>query len=382
MKASSMMRNNWFKVGLIAASLLGGCKDNPYPTDGTLAKQDRATHIVESTLALEARTSTEFLEGVKGTVFLKVKVPSGKTPQITFENLPSDAIFDEQQLAIVWTPNYLAANDPKDPKVVEKTYLVRIYLRTLEDKITTKTIEIALHVKDNPQKLSIDGDDKLILVEGSPANTSVFVKSEDFSAGPFTIRTENLPSWVTVKSDPQDPTHFLINANPDYSIVKSSSRCEYYKYCAETVQWLLKASDIRGHESQIQFNWEVRDQRLKPIFVSPKDVTQGPQVSFMIYAEDPNLEVFPKVTSTDENLPGNLEITAMSTAANRGVYTVHWYDIPAKLMGTTKHLSFQVCVLGSYAVADNCENFGVNVYLSTTLKHKSPFTGSLTEAQK
>src|ERR1035438_4553538 len=119
-------KNNFIFLAVATALLVvAGCRNNPYPDSGILVqnKPDR-----KPAFGMEVEDILNFQEGVQGKFPLKGYVPSS-LPQITFDGLPKDAVYDSVAGEIRWTPDYNAANDPKDPTVVEKVYPLVITLK-------------------------------------------------------------------------------------------------------------------------------------------------------------------------------------------------------------------------------------------------------------
>ena len=79
------------------------------------------------TFSIDTVNEVDFQEGVQGTFKVVGYVPSGQ-PQLTFQGLPTGAVYDPTAGTVTWTPDYNAANDPNDPTVVVKTYTVTITL--------------------------------------------------------------------------------------------------------------------------------------------------------------------------------------------------------------------------------------------------------------
>ena len=159
------------------------CKNDPYPNDVKFESleqsRERAKVKQDPTLFLNAQTLMQFVEGEEGIYEIRGITPSGKSLIEVF-GLPDGASFDPDTGELKWTPNYFAANDPKDVDIVHREYPIAVYLSDADNSRIFLEKNITLLVFDKSRDMLIWTDSEAELREGATHTQDVKILNEDF----------------------------------------------------------------------------------------------------------------------------------------------------------------------------------------------------------
>src|SRR5262249_33356129 len=124
---------------LAAALALSACQHDPYggkkPADGAPPQKHEKPDPLPGSNSLQTPGTMNFIEGQKGEFVVRGLVKAGN-PVIQLSNLPTGVTYDQVTQKLTWTPDYAAANDPRDPAILIRVYPVKVSLFSSEDMST------------------------------------------------------------------------------------------------------------------------------------------------------------------------------------------------------------------------------------------------------
>lgn len=362
------------KSFLLATAILlfQACETNPYPQQGgeIVNGPKPIQRNTAPAFSIDVKATLNFREGVKTKHKVKYLVPEG-TPVLTFSELPDGMKWDEKESSLIWEPGFTAANDSADPSIKVRRYPVSIWLRKESDTRTFIKKDIVLEVADTPRDFKVEGTVGTKTVdEGNTLNYQFDFKNVDFPAGPFTIKTENLPFDLKTSLN---GTTAKLEFSPDYYFVKARSSCGYYR-CTDEFNGNIIITAPDSRELKVPLKLKVNDTRLDPKFTTPSEITQGLDVSFVVSAFDPNAEVAPQITLENKPRDGSIKFGAMDNSKNDLKQTnmkLTWRDIPVSRRGTSNTFKFEACVYDHRTRFRTCENHSVTVNIEEQT-HQAP----------
>ena len=351
------------------------CDNEPYPEDaenGDLRRNPRRETnppTVAMSIILPSEDVTLF-EGKPFVQKIKVAVPNPGKPIVEVENLPKGAIFDPEELTITWKPGFTDGNDPKDPTIKVRRYLVTVRLFTTEPGRENEKKErvLPLSVYDVPRIFEIDAKDKRYLKEGETLSYEFEINNEDYPQGPFNVYSSDIPANAKIVRI--NDTQFRLEYTPDYHHVKLNGNAQdcmasrWKKLCYNYVG-KLTAINPAGHKAEKEIKIEIEDKRQHVELSTPSDMENGLDISFSVSAIDPNGEIAPEI-SMDSLEPEFGEFTTELTKDeenNFSVLHVKWSDIPPSHNGQKKSFSFKSCALSSPTSTGSCkhQSFAVTI---------------------
>jgi hypothetical protein len=379
-------------ASLVLLALVAGCKQNPLPTDGELLREKPPVKApVLPPLLLEMPESVDFFEGKAGELEIKASVPAPGNPLVTIEGLPAGATYDAGTGKLTWTPDFLAANDERDPRAAEKAYPLRVFLRSSEDNLTYVQRPLVILVRDIPRKFNIEYPKPAAtpaptpvspfpvpvsptaptytenLEEGQSIERSITVVSEDFPKGPFDLRAQGLPEGASLKlaAAAGDPSKYVFSYQPSaLSVDLNTTTVVTSPFVQNNVEFI--ATDPAGRISKLSVAYKVTDKRMDPQISAPPVVEQGTNIFFTFRADDLNGEVAPKIIPVDPpfgTFARKREVEAPRTQTSNpwSMSSVRWTDIPEDKVGTSYDLVFHVCVQKSKNNYEYCKDSTVKV---------------------
>jgi hypothetical protein len=362
---SAWILNASFACAALGAGLLTtACSRDPsYPPlqQNHPAEQEHT----DPAFSLDVPDVIEWKEGEAQTVELNARVPEPGHALLTAAGLPPDASFDAKTGKVIWTPGFDAADDPKDPTQVSKTFPVKFTIRSDRDQVSfvTRTVYFLVHNVARNFSLDVSGSSSgYTLTENRDFTLTVNVKSEDFPSGPFNFLPEGLPSGAQIVK--VSATQYQIKYHPSLSEVTSADRSDFSCNCfSKDFKINLSASNPRGEITQVNsLTLTVRDDRQAPAISGPSQVVQGTNGIFAVSAIDPNGESTPSLKITKD--PGVGYIAAHESPTNlQNTLQVEWKGVPQNLQGTIQDFNLQSCVPAARN-GTKCANYVVHVQVS------------------
>jgi hypothetical protein len=342
------MKNSIRLLGLVCLVALGGCKSDPFTHTEPLSveKPKEPEHIPAP--VLDVPSVMEFVEGKPAEYPIRAVVYKG-SPVVTVSDLPAGATFDANNLKLSWTPSFTAANDPKDPLVVSRSYPVTILLRSSENSKSGVTRTVAFLAKDTARPMTIKLDPPKDIQEGQNYQQRLVVTSEDFPQGPFMVTSENLPQGAHIKQELGIPNTFSVSYFPDFYAVTTSDLYQSQTHYKRLDNLVFQVKSPRS-QGDVKTNWRILDARQIPRISGPSSVNQGLEMSIALTSEDLNGEESPRVTLVETPPFGIVKIETNTADGKPGVLNpvtataIRWENIPSEKLGTTYPLKVKGCV--------------------------------------
>ena len=347
-------------ISLFILSLISivGCKQNPYPTTGDLRESKRVDPIQPlPALSIAINDKIEFREGRNLSLKVRVEVEEPGEPIVKITGLPEGAEFDPKNFILSWKPTYFQGNDINDASIKTRFYPITIWLRStiLPKEQLRKTISLV--VFDVPRAIKIDSSRNASVRENEQFSETISITNPDYPTGPFKVFTKSLPA--NMKIEEVSPTQFRFTYKPDYFHVNRSRGDSSKKYEGKII-----VSNPANHIEEKDYQFTVNDVRRHSKLVTPKNLTQGLDVSFQVAAYDLNREISPEITLLS-NRPkfGKFKTKIVKNPDSfSSVLNVYWNDIPPVYNGTTQKLRFKSCVVGSWnGRKDHCKEGSTEV---------------------
>lgn len=321
--------------------LLAGCSQSPTGQIHSLLRKPLPPSEPRPALNLIVSHQMDFKEGVFSSYPLKLTVPSGE-PVVLISGLPEGALYNSETQSIDWEPDLLAANDPSNSSIMQKTFPITITLMSSEDAVTVMHREVLITVRDTdvPWEVQLSNSQPFFF-EGRLNEQILTITSQDYPNGPFSVLPRNLPPGATLEADPAHPNVFHIFYSPSYDQVTSAEGVKQYQ-----VEFRILTPTHR--EKALQSTWKVYHLEVRPQVLAPSFVKQAKEVNFILEAFDPNGEMVPTVTLKDPPAFGTLTIDTFNPsirALPSVKKQVFWKQIPASQWGTTHRLYFEICTL-------------------------------------
>jgi hypothetical protein len=346
-----MMNLRWL---LSAVLFVAACTQSPYPGTGKIVQfEPKTPDRVFPPYSLDIPESVEVFEGQTLDFGIVAMVPKPNQPVVTAIGLPVGATFDSQTLRVNWSPDFQAANDPKDESVILRTFEIKFHLESSDgtDTYIERTTLVVVRDFTRPMKLNVQAS-PILLEEGKAHEQTISVESEDYPDGRFDIQIKGLPASATVSRDLTDPKRqFKITYTPSFRDVVIDEGTYGSK---PTIDRKLEVSVFgpRGSAVATSMLWRIADVREKPILLLPAQITQGTNVSFSVSSEDPNGEEPPKLSLAPRPSFGLAELKTEATNPGnpaRGVNpsvvsTFRWIQIPPEKIGQSQEVNFRACV--------------------------------------
>ncbi len=344
--------------------ILVGCESNPYPELGNSGESRRTSQDdgdprdEEETriepLALSILNQMDFKEGRKGEYQFKAEVKAPGKPLVWIDNLPAGATFDDKNLVITWAPGFFDGNDPKDPSIKVRTYVIQVNLRSSNSVERQLSEKVILKVSDTPRTVDISSSNSVSVYEGKTLTYDFDISNKDYPNGPFRVVTSDMPA--NTKLSKISDTKYRVEFSPDYYYVNRDQDGSRIEHTSKIV-----VTNPAGHIGEKQFDITVYDERLGVNLQTPNTaqtpvLEQGLDASFQIAAYDLNKEISPSIefTSSRPNF-GKFTAELIENADSySSVYNVKWNDIPPAYNGKTIDIGFKACVLDDSGWKNNC----------------------------
>lgn len=340
-----------------------GCGQDPYAdmnglSDSPQGKKENKQPFEnphEPVLLIDSPAYFSFVEGAESKHHFYIQVPETGTPVITFKNLPQGLVFDAKGVSLTWTPALGLGQDPTDPFANFRTYPLTIQLSSTEMPHRTVEKEVSLLVYKRSNTLSVKLFNTIYyLYEGESRTFSFEIQDAEHPNGPFDIQLNGFPQGTTLRRDPANPSHNYIDMVIGYSVLKGS---EYSKPFQGEV-FVISPSGARAAPS---FSFTVYSRNQYPIVSFPSSIYQGPNVSFLLTAQDPNEDAPPTIQLYSTPGFGKPELVLLSAHERKSSlptahYEFHWSGIPNSYAGKSYLVKFKACSTSGY-----CKYFDTKV---------------------
>ncbi len=379
------MRKTAFSAIYATTVLLGvGCNQNPFPENSNLqSEKPPPQKPVEAPFSIVVPDLIEFKEGRKAEISIAARVPAPGRPIVNFVGLPSAAAYDPVRSVIVWAPDYAVVERAANDNIGSKVIPVKILLRSSDDTVTTYQRDVIFMVHDSPRPIQFSGLADSTLIEGQAFSAVIDVVDPDeksqTAATAYGLMCKGAPAGTTITQDPTNPHRFRVQYTPLYSDVKIN---DYYDggdrahFRNVPVEFVAIAPGGKSFTQRV--TWRLQDSRQLPRISGPNIVTQGPEVNFIVRAEDPNGEVPPVAELISDGAALGIRSIARQTTAGSPVRApstaamIEWRNIPQTAFGRDHTIQIRFCVnrAGTTEV-DYCDVQNVRVQLQTTV-HPAP----------
>lgn len=352
--------------------ILSACQD-PYPEDkvfGTKPPPPQEDTDTRKDYVLSLPVVMQLNEGEESTFAIHAMVPSPGVPVITVDGLPKGAQFDGAGSHLRWKPDYRAANDPKNPLIVQRSYPVRVRMSSSTNPKATITKKALFLVFDKRRKFDFKWPSKKITFwEGRLGSLAIEINSIDFPIGPFQVVATGLPPGAIVRETNALPgtIHIDWQPHPETVSVKDQYSWRDSRYYRD-VSPQIEVYDPRGNKVSNKTEWRVFDARIAPDISGPTRLKVGSSISFMIKATDPNGEAAPRLTL--ERQPDFGKVTLRKESPTPGIQasqyptqTLHvaWEHIPFDKVGQSQEFKFRACVQKKKNVWNQCTTHKLKV---------------------
>ena len=338
---------------LLIITMVVSCKQDPYPDEGKGAYQQNKPEprrVVKPPLSMAVDDVIEYNEGRQLQYGIRVSVREPGVPEVTIDNLPAGAKFDDKKMILTWKPSFSDGNDPKDPTIKSRIYPITVWLRSNLDGKNAIKKQVSLVVRDVPREIKIDGRDTVSVRENDKLSYNFEINNLDYPQGPYKVITSGMPA--NTKVIPIDQNNFRLEFTPDYMHVNLRKDGSSKSYTGKII-----VANPANHIEEKEVTIRVNDVRLSSKLVTPDTLTQGLDVSFQVAAYDLNQEVPPRIELLS-NRPGfgDFRTKLVENEEDKSsVLNVYWNDIPPVHNGKTVRLRFKSCVLSSRWSYSKCE---------------------------
>ena len=326
------------------AVFLLSCESNPYPdTESLQSIRQVQDHITRPPVSINIKNGVEFVEGKQNFIpIMEAQVPGGD-PLIVLKNIPpftniENKMYvddsDPENLKIVWTPDYLAANSVNYISKDYKTYDIIVEVSSQSNPGLVGAREVYLHVKNARKNFRIEGPSLLEIQEGESKRLPFKIINDEFPNAPHVVSHSliaantifnNYVNQVEIEIDPEDPLKFYLNVNfLPFDFLRFNDIVKYNQYlstkghsvinpfiCHQTSCTLRTKISIHVRDpdyrlTSLHLSVVVKDMRKPPVVIAPSRIKLEKNVRFPIIAFDPNREYRPRIHlhSIIGNMPG------------------------------------------------------------------------------
>ncbi len=361
------------RIALLATLFLalGACQQDPYKGKGELQDpnnpKDKPTkeEKPKGALGLVVPKTMLFIEGSAGEYEVKATAPHGGSPVVDVQGLPQGMFFDAAAGKLKWTPTYQAANDPNNPNIISKQYVIEVRVWDSRSPITVLSEQALVVVNDTPRPAGVKSALDMLGIEGSPFAHVIEFEDQEYPAGPFDATVAGLPLDAVIDFPNRTMPRFVLRWTPTFDKVINRTEDVY--------NGRVTIYNPRGKRLDFNVVWTVANRIAPPLVAGPVDITQPVDVDFVVMAEDQNNEYTPQWTGTHPGY-GNLSVTTRAVIGGSGkpksMGLISWKNIPADKLGQTVTLNLRACVHTS-----NCSSHQVRVnptLASVMSKSKEP----------
>lgn len=336
---------------LVLAVFLVACQQDPYsgkpdvsttpPKGGPVDKPDPQPN---GTFALEVPDLMNFVEGQRNDYALKVEVPKPGAPRVVVQGLPPGMTYDSVAQKLTWTPDFQAANDPANPGLGTRNFVVQVQLFSTTDKIQSLTKRSVVVVTDTPQPKNLKTSPEASASEGRELSHFIEWEDKDFPTGPFEANITGLPVGYRIEWPNKSIPRFRLVWTPPPGTVKNKS--------SDQISGSVILFSPRGKILDFTIRWNIINVAMPPIASGPTNISQTGDVDFVLMAEDPNVEANPQWSIQNKPSDGTFVIANSVIASGpngepRVLALISWKQIPKERIGTVIELQMQACVQGA-----------------------------------
>jgi hypothetical protein len=336
---------------VLVAVVLGlvACKNDPYggkkPSDGAPPKKTEKPEPLPGADALVIQDVMLFLEGKKGEFSIHNAVKGNGKPVLQFNGLPNGAVYDAVNQKLIWTPDYASANDPRDPAILNKNYLVDVSLVSSDDLATVRlSRKVILNVTDVAKPAAVKSPLDMTGDEGVQLTHIIKFEDQEYPNGPFEIALSGLPLGAELLWPDRKVPSFTLRWLPGFTEVKNVNSANFTGD--------ITLYNLRGKSLQFSVNWKINDRKQLPRTSGPTSVIQGAgDLDFMVMAEDLNGEEVPEWKVRSGPPYGIFSVSPQASPGPglpRIIGLVTWKAIPKDKLGTIQEVTLEACVDFSY----------------------------------
>ncbi len=331
---------------LIPVVALMACQQDPYngkEVAGDIPPTKEKPKPNPGTFALQIQDTMQFNEGTKGEYIVRGSVPSPGKVILDFKNLPPGVAYDKVKERLTWTPDYKAANDPNDPAILMKNYVIDVSLYSSEDLSTAgKTKQVFLTVIDTPMPAGVKSPLDVNGREGQPLIHQINFEDQEYPTGPFEIAMSGLPLDVVLDWPDKRVPSFKLRWTPAYDKILNKTSEDFTGH--------VQIYNPRGKRLDFNVRWAIANQTIAPQTSGPNSVAQPGDVDFIVIAEDLNGESAPVWDVPTKPPYGLLSVTTSPITGPghpKSTGIVSWKAIPKDKLGIVFTLEMTACVQSS-----------------------------------
>lgn len=341
------MKNALILAGIILT--LAACNQDPYhgkEVTGVPPKPAPKPTEPEGINKLQPEQEImDFTEGKKSEYFIRALVKNNGTPVVQFTNLPAGAVYDKAAQKIIWTPDYAAANDPRDPSILVRRYKVDVSLFSSNDMSTiVDSRTLAFDVKDTPKPASVKSPLDMNGREGQILAHVINFEDQEYPNGPFEIALSGLPLEAELVWPDRRVPSFTLRWTPGYTKVHNNPGTADFNGD-------ITLYNPRGKRLQFSIHWSISNQAVAPTTAGPNSVAQPGDLDFIVMAEDPNGEESPEWTARVKPSYGFFNVTSQPVTGPglpKSTGIVSWKGVPKDKLGTVVNVELSACVNSAF----------------------------------
>ncbi len=328
---------------LVPVVALMACQQDPYngkDVSGDVPPKKEKPKPNPGAYSLQIQDTMQFNEGSKSEYIVKGSVPTPGNVIIEFKNLPTGVAYDKVKERLTWTPDYKAANDPSDPAILVRNYVIDVALYSSEDLSTAgKTKQVFLTVIDTPMPAGVKSPLDVNGREGQPLIHLINFEDQEYPAGPFEIAMSGLPLDAVLDWPDKRVPSFKLRWTPAYDKIINKTSEDFTGH--------IQIYNPRGKRLDFNVRWAITNHTIPPQTAGPNSVAQPGDVDFIVIAEDLNGEAAPvwdvpakppygimTITTTPITGPGHPKSTGI----------ISWKLIPADKLGIVQVVNLTACV--------------------------------------
>ena len=328
---------------LVPVVALLSCGQDPYggkKVSGAPPQQIVPEKPNSGAFGLQIQDIMQFSEGAKGEHIVKATVPNPGKAVLQFRNLPAGVHYDSVKERLIWTPDYKAANDPSDPAILMRNYIVDVALFSSVDMSNAgKVKQVFLTVVDTPMPAGVKSPLEASGREGQRLIHQIDFEDQEYPAGPFEIALSGLPLDVSLDWPDRRVPSFKLLWTPAYDKILNKKTEDFSGH--------IQIFNPRGKRLDFNVRWAISNQTVAPQTSGPTNVAQPGDVDFIVMAEDLNGEAAPTWDVPVRPPYGFLSISTMPITGPghpKSTGIVSWKAIPKDKLGIVQVIQMQACV--------------------------------------
>jgi hypothetical protein len=351
-----------FNIIVVVSAVLAlvACKQDPYggepPTAGPPPKKIEKPEPLPGADGLHIQDIMQFAEGQKAEFIIRATVKGTGKPKLHFQGLPTGATYDPVTERLSWSPDFAAANDPRDPSVLNRNYYVDVSLFSSDDPVNERYKQrVILNVTDTPKPASVKSPLEMNGDEGQTLTHVINFEDLEYPNGPFEIALSGFPFDAELIWPDRRVPSFTLRWTPGYTkVMQSAGSADFF---GDVVIY-----DPRGRRLAFPLRWRIQNVPVGPIVSGPDSVIQPSDIDFIVMAEDPSGEEAPEWSTAVSPAYGFFTVTTqpVPNSPTKSMGLVTWKGIPKDKLGLISKVELKACVRYSYCTVHKANLLATN----------------------